>query len=300
MIDYFGFLNYYHSIIFEDVRIVPAITFKKNQNWINEYLNKDGFIYAPLINEVEINLSGEKKRVIPNTEKPALLHKIPFSHSINVNKPIYKHNLRKWDYGFLINVLAFVLGTRVQFYNWWFDGRIQIENKEGISISPSSLPEFLSTVYETWKSWEEINKERIMNLLVMHNRIPQYEWDFERFLFNYIVFDGAFGIAEKVYKCKATNHKKRFYSIIEKFDMYPNQEYINDIYNLRNDLFHDAIWDGGLPNTVTDKYKGWQKEIALRKLNIRIIIALLNYKTKFISTPWWNFGTYVIDSKFYK
>lgn len=301
MIDFFGYLNMDYSICFEDVKICPIEKFSEVKNWVKNYVNEDGFVYPPLEHRIELDMETLKeKRVIPNTERQSLLHKIPYSHSIIVKDPAYKNELRKWDYAFLVNILAFLHGTRLQFYNWQFDGRIPIKNIDNIYIHPNSTAEFLQTVYKTWRGWKKINQERIINLLVMHNRIPTYEWEFERFLLNYIVFDGAIKIAEKVYHCKASSHDERFYSVIEKFGIANNDEHIRKIYRLRNDLFHYAIWDGGHPCSPKDIYKGWIQENYLRKFNLRLLVALLDYKTDFVSMPWWIMGNISIDANFYK
>ena len=298
MIDYFGFLDMNYSVSFGNVKIAPVEKFDDVKAWIKKYTNNDGFVYPQTINRIELDVKTLKeKRVIPNVE---FLYKMPPSHSINIQYPFYKVDLRKWDFAFLINLLGFLHGTRLQFYNWWFDGKVPIRNMDNIYISPKEITKFLSTAYEAWKKWNEINKERIINLLVMHTRIPTYEWEFERFFLNYTVFDGAFKIAEKIYKCKATSHIKQFRSVIKRFGLASNDEHINKIYNLRNDLFHHAIWDGGYPNSPTDKYEGWIQEIVLRKFNIRFLVALLNYKTDFIKTPWWTIDTFPIDSSRYK
>jgi len=296
MIDYFGFLNLPSSICFDGVRIVPREGFAKIHNYIESISNKNGYIYPPMTQNVEVDITTmETKRIIPNTEKPAILYKLPFSHSINIENPFYKKDLRKWDYSFLVNSLAFVNGTRLQFYNWYFDNRVPTKNTDNIHLSPNGHSDFFQTIYETWKSWSEINKARIINLLALHSRIPSYEWDFERFMLNYMVFDGAYSIAEKVYICKSNSHKNNFHSVIDKFGLINNDAYIDNIYNLRNDLFHHAIWDGGSPTSAADKYKGWMHEITLRKFNLRFIIALLNYKTDFIATPWWTIMLSTID-----
>lgn len=306
MIDYFGYLDMDYSVSFGDVRITPIEEYNNVKAWVKQYLNEDGFIYPPMEHRIEINIETMKeKRVIPNTERPSQLHKIPSSHSIEIKNSIKDVDLRKWDYAFLINMLALLNGTRVQFHNWWFDGRISIRNMDNIYISQQAIADFLSTVYDTWKGFGKPTKENIINILVMHNRIlhnriPTYEWDFERFLLNYIVFDGAFQIAKKSYNCKARSHKDQFLAVIDRFGIAKNIEHINKIYNLRNDLFHYAIWDGGYPSSPADKYKGWIQEIALRKFNIRLLVALLNYKTDFIKTPWWTIDTFPVDSRSYK
>ena len=80
-----------------------------------------------------------------------------------------------------------------------------------------------------------------------------------------MVFDGAYKLASEIYNCKAKHHRDRFTVLIEKFGLAQNDEYVEQIYNLRNELFHQSIWDGGSACSSEDKYKGWAHESTLRK-----------------------------------
>ena len=295
-----GLLEYESEIINDSFSIRPLDDYLNVIKYLKDISNVDGFIYPPSEHGVELDITTMKqKRVIPNTERPSLLHKLPPSHAIELSNPVYENDTRKWDLSFIVHLLAFIMGVRLQFHDWWFDGRVPIKNTNNIYASPPVINEFLKHCYDVWLSWEEQHRQWIINLLVMHSRVPSYEWDWEKFTLNYMVFDGAYRLANEIYNCKAKNHKDRFNVLIERFGLAHNDQYIDQIYNLRNDLFHQSIWDGGLPCSSEGKYRGWAHETTLRKLNIRIITALFKYDTKFIQMPWWSISSHAFDPKFY-
>ncbi|MGB8318910.1 MAG: hypothetical protein WCE54_12340 [Ignavibacteriaceae bacterium] len=297
----FGFLDYKNSIVFENGIIEPIPKFDENFEWIKNYLNKDGFIYPPIAMNYRIDFSSNKREEIPNTEKPALLHKIPPSHNIMIDNPIYSVEYRKWDLNFIIQMLAFIKGVRLQFAEWWFDGRVAIKNTNNLSINASTLNEFISHSYKKWKDLDEPYKKWFINILFMHNRTSVYEWDWEKFMMNYTVFDGSFKLFAAINKIKnRIKHEERFKVLFDFYEIPYHEEYINQIIFLRNDLFHQTIWDGGLPTASEDKYKGFYHEISLKNINLRIITAIIGYKTNFIKTPWWSVHRVAFDPKFYQ
>jgi hypothetical protein len=74
-------------------------------------------------------------------------------------------------------------------------------------------------------------------------------------------------------------------SVIKSKKEIANQS-IEEIVRLRNDLFHESLWDKGQPCSVASS-TGFQQEFNLRHINQRIIPALLGYNTNYINTPWW-------------
>lgn len=61
---------------------------------------------------------------------------------------------------------------------------------------------------------------------------------------------------------------------------------IKEISRLRNDLFHESLWDKGQPCSVASSV-GFQQQFNLRNINQRLIPALFGYNTDYIETPWW-------------
>lgn len=300
--DKFGLLEFENSLISDFFKIEPMENYVEIIKHIKEITNLDGFIYPPTEHRIELDMTTMKqKRVIPNTDRPALLHRLPASHNIELYNPPYANDLRKWDLNLIIQLLAFIKGVQLQFYDWWFVGRIPIKSTNNFYVSPAIVNEFIIHCYDEWLQWKEHQRQWIINLLYMHARAPSYNWDWEKFMLNYMVFDGIYKLASELHKCKTVStHKDRFYILIEKFGLVQKKEYIEQIYALRNELFHQAIWDGGLPNSSEGKYMGWAHHETLRKLNVRLITALFGFKTKFIQTPWFSIHSTVFDPQFYE
>lgn len=286
--DEFGFLNSSYKIAFQYGIIKPHPDFDNNLKNLNKYLNRDGFIYPPNVNDYHVNMETYERIKIENTERPAQLFKIEPSHTIEIYDPIYIDECRKWDSYFIIQLLAFIEGIRLQFSEWWFDGRIPIKSQNNFKLFPNLLEDFISHSYRKWRELNSEHKKWFINILFMHNKSTAYTWDWEKFMINYTVFDGIFRLyTEKNNIKKRIKHEDKLLYVCKTYSIPINQEFIKNIYSLRNDLFHQAIWDGGLPTSSEDKYKGYYQHANLRRLNIRAILALLEYNSPFIQTPWW-------------
>ena len=167
--DKFGLLEYDNEIVNDNFIIKPIDNYIDVVSSLKDILNIDGFIYPPSEHRVELDIETMKvKRIIPNTERPSLLYKLSATHTIELHNPIYENDTRKWDLSFIIHLLLFILGVRLQFHDWWFEGRIPIKNTNNIYASPPVVNEFINNSYEVWKNWKEMHKKWIINLLSMH------------------------------------------------------------------------------------------------------------------------------------
>jgi hypothetical protein len=293
--DFFGFLNLDNKIIFKGGMIQPIREYGESKEWIDEYSLEDGYIYPPQVETVVLNpRTMEKESVIPKTKRPALVHKLPASHKIDIDDVNENSDQRNEDAGFIIHLLAYVYGTRLQFHDWWHDGRVPIKSTHNIFVSIETVEDFLSKSYNEWLSWGDNTRKWFLNILIMHSRAPSYEWDWERFTVEYMVFDGAYRLAKDIYGCLANNHKERFKVVFEQFGLKFDDEKINEIYTLRNELFHQALWDGGQPCTHSNAFY-YQYHIS--RINNRAIPALLGYKNEYIGSPWWTMGTWLFDKE---
>jgi hypothetical protein len=291
--DYFGFLPCAWTIDFGKGNVNPLDDFEEVENWVNKYKNQDGFLYPPLSRTMTVDPSTmEFKEEIPNTERPAFLYNMPPSHKI-----IFYNTSNETEYfrggpgGFIMHILGYLFGTRLQFKDWWFDGRVPIESTHNVYISKDTASEFLLESYNNWKRWNNKLRTFFTNILYMHSRSPSYEWDWERFAIEYMTFDACYKFAMEVgiISKKNVTHKDRIKTICVKFSIPINIDIIAEIVELRNGLFHEALWDGSHPCFVTKTSKYNQLyDYHLRNLNQRIIPALLNFKTPYINTEWWN------------
>jgi len=282
--DYFGFLKYSDTIMFNDGEVSVKEDYKEAYQWIEQYLNQDGFIYPPESCKVKLEpVTLKKIQEIPNTKKTALLYKLPASHKI-----------KESDAAFIIHLISYLFGTRLQFEEWWFDGRVPITPTVNFGFSHETLEHFISHSYDKWKGFDSKQKKLMTNVLVMFSRAPSYNWDWEQFIIEYMVFEGIYEIAATLFKLKdKVSHSDRFGCLCELFNLKRDNEKINEIYKMRNELFHTTLWDDKQPCSSTGK--AFKMPFLLRKFNTRLIPALLGYNNKFVKTDWWIMGRHRFD-----
>ena len=118
-----------------------------------------------------------------------------------------------------------------------------------------------------------------------------YEWDWERFAINYMVFDACYRHAESIASVRSPSHADRFQTLFSKYDLYFNADKAQEIVDLRNNLFHEALWDNGQPCNA-----GGQTSFDLTEflwaINQRLIPALLGHSTEYIKARWDYLGTF--------
>jgi hypothetical protein len=208
--DLFGFLNYPDTLEFNGGRIVPVPEFQEGIQYITQFGNNDGYIYPPTIKSVELDPSTmEPIRDIPNSGKPAPLFSLPASHSLDIENPLAKDNLRNGDAGFLVHLLAFFFGTRLQFSDWRFDGKIPIKRMNSFVHTSDVLSSFVSYVYQQWRMLSDELRTRYVNILYMHGKARSCEWEWDAFLYQYMVFDAIYKFYELSGNPKIIGHEKR-------------------------------------------------------------------------------------------
>ncbi len=296
--DYFGYLGIKQSYVFDGGRINVVEEFEKAREWVEEYANKDDFLYPPVVKRFKFDpLTLEKKEVIPKTEKPALLHKVPYTRSIEIVGHCTIEEQRKGSSAFIINLLGCLFGYRLQFHDWWFDGRVPLKTNNGLSVTKATVEDFLSHCFSVWKGWDAESKKLITNLLYMFSRSLHYEWEWERFTIDYMVVDGIWKLCERqkiIKKGSIRYHKDRLKKLCETYEIPINDIHLTKTVDLRNDLFHETLWDKGQPCS-TGNNDVFVQTIFLRHLITRLIPAILGYQTTFIKTEWWHIGSFVFD-----
>ena len=284
--DYFGFLPEKWAIEFDGGKISPIAEFDKNASWIDKYTHEDGFLY-------------------PSTERPAHLHRTPPSHELCLFESGTIEEIREGPGSFIIQLLAYLFEVRLQFHDWWLDGRLPIRGNartQSISFIKDTAEHFLSHCYRTWKGWSEKEQKLITNILFMHSRAPSYEWDWERLTIEYMVLDGCRRLGESRHLILKKQRKKKkprdsgepIKTLCDSFSIPCDDDLACKIVSLRNELFHRTLWDGSQPGTAVSS-SAFMSPIHLRRLNQRLIPALFEYKTPYIKTGWWFSGKYSFD-----
>ena len=129
----------------------------------------------------------------------------------------------------------------------------------------------------------------------MHCRAISYEWDWERFAIEYMVFDGCFKLACLIYNLDSNcSHSERITYLCEHFGIPIKNDLVKDIVQLRNQLFHETLWSNSQPGTAV-KGSAFMQSYNLRRLNQRVIPALLDYRNDYVKTGWWFLGPFSFD-----
>lgn len=301
----FGFLDYPHEINFGFGSIVPITDFAEVKSNLKAYC-RDGFLYPPTSNKVILDpVTNEIKEHINNSERPAFIYQLPASHKI-VHESLNKdENVIKHDFSFLILILSFLFGTRLQFDNCGVDRKIKInfysENTNlysvnNYSVNIETINEFVKTSYAIWKNWEVEQRESFLGVLTMHSRLDSYDWDWEQFLIEYMVFDGIYSFCRKVNLCKkAVNHKDRFDILFSQFHLMQNDKEIAKIYDLRNNLFHESVWNQTSVGYPKPNSNTINHTLNLKRINERLLTAILGYNNNFAKSSWWTIGNTLFD-----
>lgn len=297
--DYFGFLSHRWTMEFDGGKMSPISEFNEAAAWVDKYINEDGFLYPPIEHRIEMDFVTMKPlKNVPKTERPALLHRIPPSHELCLFGSGTLEDIRRGRGSFIIQLLGYLFGVRLQFYNWWFDSRVPIQEKartHNIRFSKSTAEDFISHCHRTWENWSDQEQKLITNVLYMHCRAPSYEWDWEQFIIEYMVLDGCFKLARLLGVVqKELSHGKRIEYLCQAFDVPINDDLTRRIVRLRNKLFHETLWDGSQPCTAVSS-SAFMLPYHLRRLNQRFIPALLGYKTPYIQSGWWSLGSFLFD-----
>jgi hypothetical protein len=292
--DRFGFLPCEYAIEFGGGTISPVPNYDEIRASVEEHTYDDGFLYPHLTRRVsELDEKTETKW------PPSLTYQISASHELGLSSGGTLEELRRGPSGFVIHLLAYLFGVRLQFHDWWVDGRMPIRSTHNIHVTKTIAEDFLSYCYQIWRKWPERNQKLISNLLFMHSRAPSYEWDWERFMIEYMVVDGCWKLFEYVGKNEYVDKRKpghgdRIKTLCHNWDIPADNTLIDSIVKLRKDLFHETIWDGSQPCTGVNS-EAFVQAYNLRQLNQRLIPALLGYNNSYVRTSWWALGTCLFE-----
>ena len=294
-IDSFGCLLESVEFSFDGGSVWPREDFDKAQEWVKANTNEDGYLYPLITHRVRKTAKGDKRRRIPRTRRPARLFRIPPSHHIGLQSSTDQKTDRYGLEGFVVQGLAFLFGTKLQFWDWWVEGRIPtLTDTINICFHPSAVEKFFGRAVPSWMRLDDLNKKRLVNLLFVHSVAGAVEWDWQRHQLEYMVTDACYSIAEDLGKCKAKRHRDRLDVLCDSFGLARDEHWFGVFVQLRNGLFHEALWDGGQPFAGVSS-ESFFAPLHLRRFNHRLITALLCGPGEYTRTPWTFIDTYLFN-----
>lgn len=289
--DYIGFLPVAETFQFDNFIISPQPDLKDYCEEIGQQTNEDGFYYPPMSYTERVDLITNKPlERVPRSERPALLFKLPASHKIICSVRSNMH-CREKLLGFVVNVLAYLFGIRLQFHDWWFDMRVPLKNQNYSYVTKAGAEAFLNCAVSKWKRLSSSQRHLLNNLFYMHARNPSYQWDWERFMMEYLVFDGCYKFR---YGRDGHPHAGRMEKILQEYRMKIYKREICALVKLRNTLFHETLWDGHQPGHGGSN-EAFMSFFTLKKINQRLLATLVDYPTKYVETNWRPIGRCLFD-----
>ena len=288
--DEFGYIPVEERIEWTGGSIEPAPSFAEAVSWMEQEANRDGYLYPPIVHTRSLDVDGSSSKV-PNSERPALLHRLPPTHLVNLDADGDEHSLRRGLAGFVVHFTGFLYGYRCQFFDWWVDGRVPLRpHNDYISLRPSDATLCLTRAVETWLSWSERDRMVANNVLFLHGRTTCYEWDWERFQAEYQVLDGAFSLVKTRFSRKQIPHKERIKVLCAEFGLLMDEERIDRIVRMRNELIHEALWGGASPLEAQGEPLA---PVWLHNFNARLLLAIFGIRAQYTASAWWKLGRHV-------
>jgi hypothetical protein len=285
--DQFGFLPIDYEMTFNGWRVRPLDDFVKKKEQLTAWGNRDGYLYP-----AQSWLETEDGDRISATDRPQRMFRLFASHTLSTDSHQSNEELRQHESAFIMHFLGVLFGFRLQFHDWWFDGRVPVKSMHNLSIRPRVANHCVARCHKMWLGWPKEIQRWMTNLLYMHSRGPMYEWDWESFMIEYMVLDGCIGIATKVsgfHKHAHGDPKPHLEALCEHFGMAVNNGLLKAMKKLRNQLFHESLWAGGQP-CASPSGEVFMLPRYLHGLNHRLLLSLLAYRNSFTADAWWSFS----------
>ncbi len=287
-IERIGFLNAPTNFVFDGGKLLLLPDFRKIKRWVERHANLDGFIYPPMSYRARVNPSTGRKTRVSKTRKPALLHPVPPSHQLILDGVTDMQKARSSLSGFVVQCFAFLYGTRLQFWDWWFEGRVPITPTVNVIVTQTAAERFVSKAIRTWKSLDTRSQMVATNLLYIFSKAGSVEWDWERFQLEYIVTDACYAIANRRVHSGIT-HSKRIQTLCSRYELSYNLDLISTFIRLRNDLFHEALWDGASIHSAGSSESSMASG-HFRRFNHRLIASIFAGPSDYTRSDWWFLG----------
>ena len=219
---------------------------------MEKLINKDEYVYPPITKEVETDLNWTRKRTVPKTKRPAFLFGLPPSHDLHILPIKPESNIREGSAGFIVHLLAFLFRTRLQFSDWYFDGRIPVKRHSPQVHNAAQAGQYISLAYKVWSSWPERERKRFVNILYMFSRGAIYRWDWEELIIQYMVLDTCWKMAEKLFGLRSKGHAERVEVLCKRFSLIQFEKTVDikEMVRLRNGLFHETLWHDARPGAT--------------------------------------------------
>jgi hypothetical protein len=285
----FGFLEgCFRPIRFDFGVLEPLYERAQVEEMATLSFNSDGFIYPPMMRSYrgwpdEPVGSGD---MVPGSERPASAFRTIATHKLTWSGP----PLDKARYlpSIAIQLLGNWHGATLQFADWWSFRRLRWKVSKPFVGPETEHDEGFVTAMRNAESLSVDNTKRLVSLLSLLNSIITIRPYWEAFAWAYTCVDAAWRILtdQKAVATQGTvSHADRIRVLCTNLGIAFDEQTIKRAVRLRNDLLHEARWDGAPPGEQTS-HEAFQSTYELHRLATRLVLFILGVDCEFRTTPW--------------
>lgn len=293
----FGLVPTRCNVTFRGGAILQVPAAHEHIDEFKDRAHPDGHVYPPII-ETRSQKGLESWELVPNSRRGALVQALPVTHRLIIDEEHGSgQDLRLGVAGMLMHLVGALHGVRVQFDEWYVDGRVSTR-RESDHYPPSEerIGDACTAALSAWRTWQEHPQRLVVNALYLHGRASSIEFLWERFVNQYLVADAAFKLVSLTQPRwhAPRRHADRLKALCELFGIPTDGSPLEDIVRVRNDLFHEAMWAGGMPG-MTDSQDQWNAWLALHGLCLRLIYGAIGLRGRYLASSWWSRQTHFYD-----
>lgn len=287
----FGFLSAcFRPIRFDFGVVEPLYERAKVEEIASQSFNSDGFIYPPIMARYRAwptePVGPEDK--IPGSEHPASAFRIIATHKLTWSGPPF--DKARHLPSIAIQLLGNWHGVTLQFGDWWSFRRLRWKVDKEFYGSGLDQQEAFAIAMRNAAKLSTDNTKRLVSLLSLLNAVPAHQLDWEAFAWAYTCVDAAWKILTDqgaLVTCTRGRvpHAERIRVLCRAFGIPFDEPTIERAVGLRNDLLHEARWDGA-PLGEQSSTEAFLASYELQRLATRLVLFILDVDCEFRTTPW--------------
>ena len=271
----FGLLDQlWNGLKFEHGEIQPIIEREELIAWIERNGYQDGptshdtWIYPPMVYSERVYHGIGPSEVVPKSRRPSHLWSPDATHRLVLSDDIPDpgNNNQRLIPSVLLEAIAFLFATRLQFADWRFDSRVPVHGGNPFLLHDEHLTQCMNYIVQRCLSLSKPQLVYLRNILFLYNKVRCYEWEWEQFAWTYTVVDGCWrflsdkgeGTGEiKTAGLKRVTHGKRLIHMCEQLgiglnedgeiELKDDKDVLEFAVHVRNELIHEFTWRDDTP-----------------------------------------------------
>ncbi len=225
------------------------------------------------------------------SRRTATIYPLPITHELTLDDPAHAAEPEEYPGrqfpGFLVYVLGFTAGLRLQLSPWRVTGDRPGKSVRSFEASPREVERILEAAASRWWKTGQADREALFNVLFQAGRLGAIEHPWEDFALACSLMDACFRLEGGP---QGLGHGRRMVWLSERFEMPLPKGALDAVAMLnkrRNVLVHELSWGGaplGFGHPPSEEFT----LLTIHSLLDRIILAMLGIDCPYIATPWWS------------